>query len=77
MTWKLVGLRLQEQKADIRESINAIYIGYMNFGSKKTVGQITARVRMLKEKSLIVSEQPSGKFYRSLNIWVGRWICNL
>ncbi|MDR7664687.1 PGF-pre-PGF domain-containing protein [Methanosarcina sp. Z-7115] len=37
----------------------------------KTVGKITARVEILKEKSLIVSELPSDEVCRSLNIWVG------
>ena len=50
---------------------NATCVVYVNFDAKKTVGKTTAIVEMLKEKSSLVSELPSGEVYRSFNIWVG------
>jgi PGF-pre-PGF domain-containing protein len=43
----------------------------VSFDSKKTTGKTTAIAEMLKGKSTLVSELPSGEVYKSLNIWVG------
>ncbi|MDW5549932.1 PGF-pre-PGF domain-containing protein [Methanosarcina sp.] len=50
---------------------NATCIVYVGFYAKKTLGKTTTIVEMLKDKSTLVSELPSGEVYRSLNIWVG------
>ncbi len=44
---------------------------YLSFNSNKTTGKTTTIVEMLKGKSTLVSELPSGEVYKSLNIWVG------
>ena len=45
---------------------------YLSFNSNKTTGKTTTIVEMLKGKSTLVSELPSGEVYKSLNIWVGK-----
>ena len=50
---------------------NATCVVYVNFDAKKTVGKTTAIVEMLKEKSSLVSELPSGEVYKYFNLWVG------
>jgi PGF-pre-PGF domain-containing protein len=50
---------------------NATSVVYVSFDSKKTTGKTTTIVEMLKGKSTLVSELPSGEVYKSLNIWVG------
>jgi len=50
---------------------NATCVVYVGFYAKKTLGKTTTIVEMLKNKSTLVSELPSGEVYRSLNIWVG------
>jgi PGF-pre-PGF domain-containing protein len=37
----------------------------------KTAGKTTTIVEMLKEKSTLVSEQPSDEVYKFFNVWVG------
>src|ERR1035437_1034019 len=44
---------------------------YVKFDSKKTTGKTTNTIEMLKEKSTLVSEMPSGEIYKYLNIWIG------
>lgn len=44
---------------------------YIDFDAKRTLGKTTTIVEMLKGKSNLVSEMPSGEIYRHLNIWVG------
>ena len=50
---------------------NTTSVVSVSFDSKKTAGKITTIVEMLKEKSTLVTGLPSGKVYKSLNIWVG------
>lgn len=50
---------------------NATSVVYIGFNSKKTNGKTTTIVEMLKRKSTLVSELPSGKINNYLNIWVG------
>ncbi len=50
---------------------NATSVTSITFDSKKTAGKTTTIVEMLKNKSTLVSELPSGEVYKSLNIWVG------
>ena len=50
---------------------NATCVVYVNFDAKKTVGKTTAIVEMLKNKSTLVSDLPSGEVYKSFNLWVG------
>lgn len=42
----------------------------MSFDAKKTLGKTTTIVEMLKGKSTLVSELPSGEVYKSFNVWV-------
>lgn len=44
---------------------------YIDFDAKRTLGKTTTIVEMLKGKSDLVSEMPSGEIYRHLNIWIG------
>jgi PGF-pre-PGF domain-containing protein len=50
---------------------NATSVLYITFNSKKTTEKTTTIVEMLKGKSTLVSQLPSGEVYKSLNIWVG------
>jgi PGF-pre-PGF domain-containing protein len=50
---------------------NVTSVVYVSFDSKKTVGKTTTIAEMLKAKSILVSETPSGEIYKHLNIWVG------
>ncbi len=50
---------------------NATSVVYITFNSKKTAGKTTTIVEILKGKSTLVSQLPSGEVYKSLNIWVG------
>jgi PGF-pre-PGF domain-containing protein len=50
---------------------NVTSVLYITFNSKKTTGKTTTIVEMLKGKSTLVSQLPSGEVYKSLNIWVG------
>lgn len=50
---------------------NAAYITYIEFDPKKTFKRTTTTVEILKNKSIFVSEIPSGKIYKYVNIWVG------
>lgn len=50
---------------------NATCVVYVKFDAKKTFGKTTTIVEMLKGKSALVSELPSGEVYKSFNIWVG------
>ena len=50
---------------------NATCVVYVDFDAKKTVGKTTTIVEELKNKSVLVSELPSGEVYKSFNIWVG------
>jgi PGF-pre-PGF domain-containing protein len=44
---------------------------YISFDSKKTVGKTTTIAEMLKTKSTLTSDTPTGEIYKYLNIWVG------
>jgi len=50
---------------------NATSIAYLAFDSKKTVGKTTTIVEMLKNKSTLTSDAPTGEVCNYLNIWVG------
>lgn len=50
---------------------NATCITYVAFDSRRTAGKTTTIVEMLKKKSTLVPELPSGKVYENLNVWVG------
>lgn len=50
---------------------NATCVTYVAFDSKRTAGKATTIVEMLKKKSTLVSELPSGIVYENLNVWVG------
>ncbi len=50
---------------------NVTSVTSITFDAKKTAGKTTTIVEMLKGKSTLVSELPSGEVYKSLNIWVG------
>ncbi|WP_292387580.1 PGF-pre-PGF domain-containing protein [Methanosarcina sp. UBA5] len=50
---------------------NTTCVVYVSFDAKKTLGKTTTIVEMLKGKSTLVSELPSGEVYKSFNIWVG------
>lgn len=52
-------------------SKEATNIVYLSFDSKKTAGKTTAIVEMLKDKSILTSDEPEGEVYGYLNIWVG------
>ncbi|HWR24730.1 MAG TPA: PGF-pre-PGF domain-containing protein, partial [Methanosarcina sp.] len=52
-------------------SRQATCVMYVSFDSKKSAGKTTSSVEMLKGKSTLVSELPSGEVYKSFNIWVG------
>jgi len=50
---------------------NATCVVYVIFDAKRTLGKTTTIAEMLKGKSALVSELPSGEVYKSFNIWVG------
>ena len=50
---------------------NATCVVYISFDAKRTFGKTTTIAEMLKGKSALVSELPSGEVYKSFNIWVG------
>ncbi len=50
---------------------NATCVVYVSFDAKRTLGKTTTIAEMLKEKSSLVSELPSGEVYKSFNVWVG------
>ena len=50
---------------------NATCVVSVDFDAKKTLGKTTTIVEMLKGKSSLVSELPSGEVYKSFNVWVG------
>ncbi len=50
---------------------NATCVVYVSFDAKRTFGKTTTIAEMLKGKSSLVSELPSGEVYKSFNIWVG------
>jgi PGF-pre-PGF domain-containing protein len=50
---------------------NATCVVYVSFDAKRTLGKTTTVAEMLKGKSALVSELPSGEVYKSFNIWVG------
>ncbi len=50
---------------------NATCVVYVSFDSTKTFGKTTTIVEMLKGKSTLVPELPSGEVYKSFNVWVG------
>ncbi|WP_082107611.1 PGF-pre-PGF domain-containing protein [Methanosarcina sp. 1.H.A.2.2] len=52
-------------------SKNATCVVYVSFDAKRTLGKTTTVTEMLKEKSSLVSELPSGEVYKSFNVWVG------
>lgn len=59
----------KEVKFDLKN--NATCIVYVEFDAKKTAGKTTTIVEELKNKSVLVSELPSGDVYKSFNVWVG------
>lgn len=59
------------KKVEFDFTKNATCVVYISFDAKKTFGKTTAIVEMLKGKSTLVSELPSGEVYKYFNIWVG------
>lgn len=59
----------EDVKFDLKN--NATCIVYVEFDAKKTAGKTTTIVEELKNKSILVSELPSGDVYKSFNVWVG------
>jgi PGF-pre-PGF domain-containing protein len=59
----------KEVKFDFKK--NATCVVYASFDAKKTLGKTTTIAEMLKEKSSLVTELPSGEVYKSFNLWVG------
>ena len=56
-------------KFEFPENVTSVI--YVSFDSKKTAGKTTAIVEMLKAKSALVSDPPSGEVYKYINIWIG------
>ncbi|MGB9941184.1 PGF-pre-PGF domain-containing protein [Methanosarcina sp.] len=50
---------------------NATGVMYVSFDAKRTFGKTTTIAEMLKGRSALVSELPSGEVYKSFNVWVG------
>ena len=50
---------------------NVTCITYVEFDPQKNFKKTTATVEVLKGKSIFVQNQPSGRIYRQLNIWLG------
>lgn len=50
---------------------NVTSIVYLAFDSKKTVGKTMTIVEILKNKSTLTPDAPTGEVYNYLNIWVG------
>ncbi len=44
---------------------------YVKFNALKAAGQVKAIIEVLKDRSTLVSNSPSGDVYRHINIWVG------
>ncbi|HII00197.1 TPA: PGF-pre-PGF domain-containing protein, partial [Methanosarcinaceae archaeon] len=49
----------------------ATSVGYVEFDAKKSVGKTTTIIEELKGKSTLTPNEPEGKVYKYLNIWVG------
>ena len=56
-------------KFDFTKNVTSVM--YITFDSKKTVGKTTTIVEMLKNKSTLTPDTPTGEVYNYLNIWVG------
>jgi PGF-pre-PGF domain-containing protein len=50
---------------------NATCVVYVSFDARKNLGKTTTTAEMLKGKSALVPELPSGEVYKSFNVWVG------
>jgi PGF-pre-PGF domain-containing protein len=50
---------------------NNTCVVYASFDAEKTVGKTTAIAELLKEKSSLVPELPSGEIYKFFNLWIG------
>ncbi|WP_164888548.1 PGF-pre-PGF domain-containing protein [Methanosarcina sp. MSH10X1] len=50
---------------------NSTCVVYMSFDAEKSPGKTEATAEMLKKKSDLVPETPSGEVYRFFNIWCG------
>ncbi|MGB9939582.1 PGF-pre-PGF domain-containing protein [Methanosarcina sp.] len=50
---------------------NATSVVSVSFDSKKTAGKIATNVEILKNKSILTSDMPTGEVYKYLNVWVG------
>ena len=48
-------------------------ITFLNFTSLTNAGQITAHIEVLKRTSTLAGRSPSGKIYKHVNIWVGKY----
>lgn len=59
----------QPVKFDFPQKVTPVV--YVSFDSKKTTGKTTTIVEMLKNKSTLTSDIPSGEVHKYLNIWVG------
>lgn len=47
-------------------------VAYVNYTALNNAGSISTTIEMLKDTSALVSSEPSGKVYKSMNIWVGK-----
>jgi PGF-pre-PGF domain-containing protein len=50
---------------------NITCVVYANFDAEKTAGKTTAIAELLKRKSSLVPELPSGEIYKFFNLWIG------
>jgi PGF-pre-PGF domain-containing protein len=55
---------------EFKEDVNDI--DFINFKSLKNSGQISVTIEVLMDRSAMVDEDPEGKVYRHMNIWVGK-----
>lgn len=46
-------------------------IDYVEFDARKCFGKVTTLVEVLKDRSTLTPDEPDGKVYKYLNIWVG------
>jgi PGF-pre-PGF domain-containing protein len=47
-------------------------VRYVNFEAGKDLGDLEIKVEVLREKSRLVKDMPSGIVYRHINIWAGK-----
>ncbi len=60
----------EETSYEFKEESNAIET--IKFTALKNAGEISATIEVLKGKSALVKNDPPGRVYQNLNIWVGK-----